>query len=1064
MPLAAYFFLRAVGKGSYGEVSLVRHRQDNRQYVIKKLNLKHASSRERKAAEQEAQLLSQLKHPNIVTYRESWEGEDGLLYIVMGFCEGGDLYHKLKEQRGKPLPENQVVEWFVQIAMALQYLHEKHILHRDLKTQNVFLTRTNIIKVGDLGIARVLENQYDMASTLIGTPYYMSPELFSNKPYNYKSDVWALGCCVYEMATLKHAFNAKDMNSLVYRIIEGKLPPMPKDYSPQLAELIRTMLSKKPEERPNVKSILRQPYIKHQISLFLEATKAKTAKNHQKISDSIPRSAASVISVKTRSNNGNITPKKHPSEQARRESANEEKHLIKDKTFEIHPSEKPAAEPEKNANKNEKNSTGVSIATISKVNIDILLSERRNSKSDHLLQDNKARCLSIPSEVESKITSNGPQTKEDRLQQNSKQVSRTEIVDSKQFAAVVSDEGDDTLKLLQPVSKDQKQNDDQQWQKKRELDEVCSEKGRPLSARERRRLKQSQEKMFPSVPAARRASHSAVVEAKSLVENLIKVTQSSSDPSISQEKKIIRCLSDDELSSSTSSTDKSDGDSKEGKSNTNEMNDLVQLMTQTLKMDSKENCEHPSILTPASEFKLHRKYRDTLILHGKVSNEPEKFKFEEFPSDVLSGPEKIRRMVEILRSDVVQGLGVKLLEKVYDIMEEDDELKREVCKEALLINKNTRGKMTFRKVNIAILVLAIVIFLLVLHHNLLGLSDFLKRDVADSSPLGLQPIDFIPEAPQRLTDKRNDQEIPVVITASDDRLGGVIAAMNSIYHNTKSNVVFHIVTLNGTVDHLRAWLSKTALKKVKYRILDFDPHVLEGKVKVESEQADSIKPLTFARFYLPMFVPHAEKAIYMDDDVIVQDDILELHNTPLKPGHAAAFADDCDSTTNKFAIRGAGNQYNYIGFLDYKKQTIRKLAMKASTCSFNPGIIVANLTEWKLQNITKQLEKWMTLNVEEELYSRTLAGSIATPPLLIVFYKQHSNIDPMWNVRHLGSRTGKRYSPQFVKAAKLLHWNGHFKPWGRTASYADVWEKWYIPDPTGKFNLIRRHSEIYESK
>ncbi|XP_074986702.1 serine/threonine-protein kinase Nek4 isoform X13 [Caretta caretta] len=663
MPLAAYFFLRAVGKGSYGEVSLVRHRQDNRQYVIKKLNLKHASSRERKAAEQEAQLLSQLKHPNIVTYRESWEGEDGLLYIVMGFCEGGDLYHKLKEQRGKPLPENQVVEWFVQIAMALQYLHEKHILHRDLKTQNVFLTRTNIIKVGDLGIARVLENQYDMASTLIGTPYYMSPELFSNKPYNYKSDVWALGCCVYEMATLKHAFNAKDMNSLVYRIIEGKLPPMPKDYSPQLAELIRTMLSKKPEERPNVKSILRQPYIKHQISLFLEATKAKTAKNHQKISDSIPRSAASVISVKTRSNNGNITPKKHPSEQARRESANEEKHLIKDKTFEIHPSEKPAAEPEKNANKNEKNSTGVSIATISKVNIDILLSERRNSKSDHLLQDNKARCLSIPSEVESKITSNVPQTKEDRLQQNSKQVSRTEIVDSKQFAAVVSDEGDDTLKLLQPVSKDQKQNDDQ---------------GRPLSARERRRLKQSQEKMFPSVPAARRASHSAVVEAKSLVENLIKVTQSSSDPSISQEKKIIRCLSDDELSSSTSSTDKSDGDSKEGKSNTNEMNDLVQLMTQTLKMDSKENCEHPSILTPASEFKLHRKYRDTLILHGKVSNEPEKFKFEEFPSDVLSGPEKIRRMVEILRSDVVQGLGVKLLEKVYDIMEEDDELKREL--------------------------------------------------------------------------------------------------------------------------------------------------------------------------------------------------------------------------------------------------------------------------------------------------------------------------------------------------------------------------------------------------
>ncbi|XP_019360759.1 PREDICTED: glycosyltransferase 8 domain-containing protein 1 [Gavialis gangeticus] len=372
--------------------------------------------------------------------------------------------------------------------------------------------------------------------------------------------------------------------------------------------------------------------------------------------------------------------------------------------------------------------------------------------------------------------------------------------------------------------------------------------------------------------------------------------------------------------------------------------------------------------------------------------------------------------------------------------------------------------MTFRKVNIFILALAVVIFLLVLHHNFLGLSDFLKRELSDSDALGLQPIDFIPEAPQKLIEKRNEKEIPVVITASEDRLGGIIAAINSIYHNTKSNVVFHIITQNNTVDHLRSWLSNTVLKNVKYQIIDFDPRVLEGKMRVDSEQTDSIKPLTFARFYLPNLLPYSEKAIYVDDDVIVQDDIFELYNTPLKPGHAAAFSDDCDSTTNKFAVRGAGNQYNYIGFLDYKKETIRKLAMKASTCSFNPGVFVANLTEWKLKNITNQLEKWMKLNVVEELYSKTLADNVATPPLLIVFYKQYSNIDPLWNVRHLGSSAGKRYSPQFVKAAKLLHWNGHFKPWGRTASYSDVWEKWYIPDPTGKFNLIRRHSEAYKAK
>lgn len=381
----------------------------------------------------------------------------------------------------------------------------------------------------------------------------------------------------------------------------------------------------------------------------------------------------------------------------------------------------------------------------------------------------------------------------------------------------------------------------------------------------------------------------------------------------------------------------------------------------------------------------------------------------------------------------------------------------------LKTNIRQKRKMSFRKVNIVILVLAVALFLLVLHHNFLGLSSLLRNEVSDSGIVGLQPVDFIPNAPQRVVDGR-EEEIPVVIAASEDRLGGAIAAINSIQHNTRSNVIFYIVTLNGTADHLRSWLSSSNLKRIRYKIVNFDTKLLEGKVKEDPDQGESIKPLTFARFYLPILVPRAKKAIYMDDDVIVQGDILALYNTPLKPGHAAAFSEDCDSTSAKVVIRGAGNQYNYIGYLDYKKERIRELSMKASTCSFNPGVFVANLTEWRRQNITNQLEKWMKLNVEEGLYSRTLAGSITTPPLLIVFYQQHSTIDPMWNVRHLGSSAGKRYSPQFVKAAKLLHWNGHFKPWGRTASYTDVWEKWYIPDPTGKFSLIRRHVEISNTK
>ncbi|CAH2313294.1 glycosyltransferase 8 domain-containing 1 [Pelobates cultripes] len=368
--------------------------------------------------------------------------------------------------------------------------------------------------------------------------------------------------------------------------------------------------------------------------------------------------------------------------------------------------------------------------------------------------------------------------------------------------------------------------------------------------------------------------------------------------------------------------------------------------------------------------------------------------------------------------------------------------------------------MLFRKVNIIILLLAAVVFLLVLHHNLLGLSDVLKRQRSDSTPLEFQQVDFLVESPRRISDVK---EIPVVIPAVDEQLGGVIAAINSISSNTKSNVVFYIVTLNGTEEHLRPWLSNTDLKNVNYKIVNFNPRVLEGKIQADAD-GDPANPLAFARFYLPDLVPGEDRAIYLDDDVIVQDDIQELYNTPISAGHAAAFSDDCDSVTSKFIARGAGNRYNYIGFFDYKKERIRKLDMKAVTCSFNPGVFVANLTEWKQQNITKQLEEWMERNVAEELYSKTLVGSITAPPLLIVFYQRHSKIDPMWNVRHLGSSSGKRYSPQYVKAAKLLHWNGHFKPWGRAASYADVWEKWYVPDPTGKFTLIRRHSDGETSK
>ena len=126
----------------------------------------------------------------------------------MEYCDGGDLYSKINRQRGRLLPERTILNYFSQLCRALQFIHERKILHRDIKSQNIFLSKDKKIKLGDFGIARIMDGTNDYAKTCVGTPYYLSPEVWENRPYNNKSDIWALGCVLYEMTTLKHAFEA----------------------------------------------------------------------------------------------------------------------------------------------------------------------------------------------------------------------------------------------------------------------------------------------------------------------------------------------------------------------------------------------------------------------------------------------------------------------------------------------------------------------------------------------------------------------------------------------------------------------------------------------------------------------------------------------------------------------------------------------------------------------------------------------------------------------------------------------------------------------------------------
>ena len=114
----------------------------------------------------------------------------------------------------------------MQICLALEYVHDQGVIHRDIKTQNIFLTGNNTVKLGDFGVSKLLGTAISNAMTVVGTPYYMSPEVCKSEPYSAKSDVWALGCILYELCTLKKAFEADNLLGLVYKIVMDPVKPL----------------------------------------------------------------------------------------------------------------------------------------------------------------------------------------------------------------------------------------------------------------------------------------------------------------------------------------------------------------------------------------------------------------------------------------------------------------------------------------------------------------------------------------------------------------------------------------------------------------------------------------------------------------------------------------------------------------------------------------------------------------------------------------------------------------------------------------------------------------------
>lgn len=275
MPGRGYTKVRSIGKGSYGEAVLVQDRE-GRMYVMKIIDMSRMDSKMRKDAINEVKVLSSLKHPYIVSYRESFT-ENKNLAIVMDYADGGDLHQRIQRTRqaGKTLPEERVLRWFTEATLALKYLHDRHVLHRDLKSQNLFLTAQDRLRIGDFGISKVLESTAAFAKTTIGTPYYLSPEICMERPYSYSSDMWALGCVLYEVAALRVPFDAQSLQALVQKITRGPTPTLPSAYSADLRQLCCDLLHRDQSQRPTAAEALQRAIVQDEIRRMLREEQAK---------------------------------------------------------------------------------------------------------------------------------------------------------------------------------------------------------------------------------------------------------------------------------------------------------------------------------------------------------------------------------------------------------------------------------------------------------------------------------------------------------------------------------------------------------------------------------------------------------------------------------------------------------------------------------------------------------------------------------------------------------------------------------------------------------------------
>ncbi|KAH9599087.1 Protein kinase domain [Trypanosoma melophagium] len=256
--LERYIIGEYLGQGSTSDVFKVADALTKKEYVLKQMFLDSMTLEEQLRVKKEILVMNDVDHPNIVKFRESFSG-DNSVNIIMESCECTleELIERQQEEgRGLPFPEDVIIEWMAELLCGLAYLHSRRIVHRDIKTSNIFLTEKNHVKFGDFGVCTVLTSAAVSAQSMIGTPLYFSPEVCESEAYDERSDVWSLGVVFYEMCTLRRPFEAEHLPGIIRQILTKDVAPFNTGLDSRFEEIVRKMLSKDPVDRPTAQDLI----------------------------------------------------------------------------------------------------------------------------------------------------------------------------------------------------------------------------------------------------------------------------------------------------------------------------------------------------------------------------------------------------------------------------------------------------------------------------------------------------------------------------------------------------------------------------------------------------------------------------------------------------------------------------------------------------------------------------------------------------------------------------------------------------------------------------------------